>query len=139
MFPKLVTYSLAFLFFSNSVKAEPVIEERGNCVEVVNGKPSEFQICLTERWSGAENNFTKYKFDNKVVLVRQKIGEKRIAYLSNYKDKKEIKIEVVNRYLDTFKEIKDFSSVSGKHGLCYTTLNKRNGFCALPVHAVAPR
>ena len=139
MFLRLASYSLAILFFNNSVQAVPVIEGRGNCIQLVNGKPSELQICLTERWSGAGNSFTKYKFDNETFLVRQKIGEKRVAYLSKYQDKQEIKIEVVDRYLDTLKEIKDFSSVSGKHGLCYTTLNKKNGFCALPVHMVAPR
>mgnify|MGYP003584986154 FL=1 len=139
MFLRLAAYSLAFLFFNNSVQAEPVIEGRGNCIKLVNGKPSEFQICLTERWSGGGNNFIKYKIDHDTFLVRQKIGEKRIAHLSKYQDKQEVKIEVVDRYLDTLKEIKDFSSVSGKHGLCYTTLNKKNGFCALPVHMVAPR
>lgn len=139
MFLRLASCSLAILFFNTSVQAEPVIEGRGNCIQLVNGKPGELQICLTERWSGVENNFTKYKFDNETFLVRQKIGEERVAYLSKYPDKQEIKIEVVDRYLDTLKEIKKSSFANGKQGLCYTTLNKKNGFCALPVHMVAPR
>ncbi|AYA02125.1 hypothetical protein BEN74_04075 [Acinetobacter sp. WCHAc010034] len=139
MFFRLVAYSLAILFFNNSVQAEPVIEGRGNCIKLVNGKPSEFQICSTERWSGEGNNFIKYKFERETFLVRQESGEKRIAYLSDAQDKKEIKIEVVHRYLDTLKEIKDFSSVRGKHGLCYTTLNKKNGFCGLPVPRIVSR
>lgn len=139
MFFRLAAYSLAILFFNNSVQAEPIIEGRGNCIKLVNGKPSEFQICSTERWSGAGNNFIKYKFDDKAFLVRQESDEKRIAYLSDNQDKKEIKIEVVTRYLDTFKEITDFSSVRGKHGLCYTTLNKKNGFCGLPVPRIVSR
>lgn len=139
MFLRLATFSVLVLLFNNSVQAEPVIEGRGQCVQLVNSKPSELQICLTERWGGLGNNFIKYKFDDKTYLVRQENGEKRIAYLSNYQDKQEIIIEVVDRYLDTFKEIKDLSTISGKHGLCYTTLNKKNGFCALPVRMIAPQ
>lgn len=139
MFLRLVTSLVLVLFFSNSVQAEPVIAARGQCVQLVNSKPGELQICLTERWSGTQYNFSKYKFDNDTFLVRQKIGEKRVAYLSKYPNKQEIKIEVVDRYLDTLEEIKNSSFANGKQALCYTTLNKKNGFCALPVHMVAPR
>ncbi|MRT38760.1 hypothetical protein GJV03_16450 [Acinetobacter sp. RIT698] len=136
MFLRLAAFSAVILFFNNLVQAEPIIEGRTNCIQLVNGKPSELQICLIERWSGVGNSFIKYKLDGKTYLVRQENGENRIAYLSNYSDKHEIKIEVVTRYLDTFEEITDFSSIRGKHGLCYTTINKKNGFCALPIRRV---